>query len=119
MRVCSGSPQYNLFHNPKIRNLYLWNNFQTKASCNFTSTFMLGMLKIYFCDCISPAVSGTVRAVVSENSDDSNHAFGMSLMSTAITSGFIFGPAVAGTTSDPIRQYNLTINSEFTSTRER
>ena len=74
--------------------------------------------KLYFSVCISPAVSGTVRAVVSENSDDSNHAFGMSLMSTAITSGFIFGPAVAGTTSDPIRQYNLTINSEFTSTRE-
>ena len=74
--------------------------------------------KLYFSVCISPAVSGTVRAVVSENSDDSNHAFGMSLMSTAITSGFIFGPAVAGTTSDPIRQYNLTINSEFTSTRD-
>ena len=87
---------------------------------HFSSFVMLeNILKLYFddCTCISPAVSGTVRAVVSENSDDSNHAFGMSLMSCALTSGFIFGPAVAGTMSDPIRQYNLTINSEFTNAR--
>ena len=56
------------------------------------------------------AVNAILKVVVSETSDDSNHAFGMSLLSCAVTIGFIFGPAVSGALSDPIGQYNLTIS---------
>ena len=55
---------------------------------------------------------GTVKAVISEVSDDTNQAFGMSLVSSAMGLGFIIGPAVSGAIADPIGQYNLTIHSE-------
>ena len=55
---------------------------------------------------------GTVKAVVSEASDDSNQAFGISLISCAWGLGLIIGPAVSGAIADPIGQYNLNISSE-------
>ena len=55
------------------------------------------------------AVNSTLRAVTSETSDNSNHAFGMSVLGCAMSTGFIIGPAVAGVSADPIGQYNLTI----------
>ena len=55
---------------------------------------------------------GNVKAVVSEVSDDSNQAFGLSLVGASWGLGIIIGPAVSGVVSDPIGQYNLTIDSK-------
>ena len=51
----------------------------------------------------------TVKAVISESSDDSNQALGMTVITSAYGTGLILGPAVAGAIADPIGQYNLTI----------
>ena len=47
----------------------------------------------------------TVKAVLSESSDDSNQALGMTIITSAYGTGLILGPAVAGA----IAEYNLTI----------
>ena len=52
--------------------------------------------------------TATVKAVISESSDDSNQGFGVSLLATAITLGYIIGPAVSGVVADPIQEYNIT-----------
>ncbi len=61
---------------------------------------------------ISGAV-GTCKAVISEASDDSNQSLGVALLGTSFGLGIILGPAVSGFISDPIGQYNLTIDSEY------
>ena len=53
------------------------------------------------------------KAVISEVSDDSNQAIGITLVGTAFGTGYILGPAVAGAIADPVGQYNLTITSEL------
>ena len=50
---------------------------------------------------------------MSEVSDDSNQAFGLSLVGASWGLGIIIGPAVSGVISDPIGQYNITIESEL------
>ncbi len=50
---------------------------------------------------------------MSEVSDDSNQAFGIALVGTAVSTGFILGPALSSVIADPIGQYNLNITSEF------
>ena len=50
----------------------------------------------------------TIKAVVSESSDDSNQAFGLSVLATAMTLGYVVGPAVSGLIADPITEYNIT-----------
>ena len=62
---------------------------------------------------ISTGVVGTVKAVISEASDDTNQAFGISLISCAWGLGLIIGPAVSGAIADPIGQYNLNISSKL------
>ena len=52
--------------------------------------------------------TATVKAVVSESSDDSNQAFGVSILTTALTLGYIIGPAVSGVIADPVQEYNIT-----------
>ena len=54
----------------------------------------------------------TIKAVISEISDDGNQALGISMLGTAFGTGYILGPAVAGAIADPVGQYNLTITSE-------
>ncbi len=51
--------------------------------------------------------------MISEVSDDSNQALGISVMGAAWGAGFIIAPAVGGAIADPIGQYNLTITSEL------
>ena len=58
------------------------------------------------------------KAVVSEMSDDSNQAFGITMVGTAWGSGYIIGPAISGAIADPITQYNLTITSELSWTKQ-
>ena len=50
---------------------------------------------------------------MSEVSDDSNHAIGISTVGASVGFGFIIGPAVAGAIADPLVQYNLTVTSEI------
>ena len=59
---------------------------------------------------MSTAIDAILLAVLSESSDNSNHAFGMSVITCAMSTGYVFGPAVSGALSDPIGQYNLTIS---------
>lgn len=59
-----------------------------------------------------PGVVGTAKAVISEISDDSTQALGVSIISTSWGLGFVIGPAISGAISDPIGQYNLNITSE-------
>ena len=56
---------------------------------------------------------GTTKAVLSESSDDSNQALSMVILTSALGTGLILGPAVSGAISDPIGQYNLTITSRL------
>ena len=69
------------------------------------------------CQCSSlfffPGVVATGKAVISEVSDDSNQAFGLSLLGVAFGTAYILGPAVAGVIADPIGQYNLTITGKL------
>ena len=51
--------------------------------------------------------------MVSEVSDDSTQAFGVTMLGTSWLLGLILGPAVSGAISDPIGQYNLTIEREL------
>jgi len=53
----------------------------------------------------------SVKAMVSEVSDDRFQAVGLSLIGGAWSLGFVIGPAVSGVFADPIGQYNLTISS--------
>ena len=53
------------------------------------------------------------KAIVSEVSDNSNQAFGVALLGTAWGLALVIGPAVSAAISDPIGQYNLTVESEF------
>ena len=63
--------------------------------------------------CISfVGVVGTAKAVISEISDDSTQALGVSIISTSWGLGFVIGPAVSGAISDPIGQYHLNITSK-------
>ena len=48
---------------------------------------------------------GTTKAVLSESSDDSNQALSMAILTSALGTGLILGPAVSGAISDPIGQY--------------
>ncbi|XP_064400477.1 uncharacterized protein LOC135346696 [Halichondria panicea] len=54
---------------------------------------------------------GAIKAVVSEVSDDSTQAFGVTILGASWGLGIILGPAVSGSISDPIGQYNLTIDN--------
>ena len=56
---------------------------------------------------------GTVKAIISEVSNDSNQSLGMALIGAAWSLGFVIGPAIAGATADPIGQYNLTISGAY------
>lgn len=56
---------------------------------------------------------GTVKAVVSETSSNTNHALGMSVLTAATSLSYILGTAVPGLLADPIGQYNLSINGNF------
>ena len=58
-------------------------------------------------------VVGTVKAIISESSNDSNQSLGMALIGAAWSLGFVIGPAIAGATADPIGQYNLTISGAY------
>ena len=59
---------------------------------------------VYMCTgCIT-----TVKAAVSESSDDNNQAFGISILTTAMTLGYVIGPAVSGVIADPVQEYNIT-----------
>lgn len=50
---------------------------------------------------------------MSEVSDDSNHAIGISTIGVAVGFGFVIGPAVSGAIANPVAQYNLTVTSEM------
>ncbi|XP_064400483.1 uncharacterized protein LOC135346700 isoform X4 [Halichondria panicea] len=52
------------------------------------------------------------KAIVSEVSDDSNQSFGVALLGTAWGLALVVGPAVSAAISDPIGQYNVTVESE-------
>ena len=58
-------------------------------------------------------IVGTMKAVISEASDDRTQAFGITILTGAWGLGFILGPAISGAIADPIGQYNLTISSEL------
>ena len=60
----------------------------------------------------SPGTLTSVKAMVSEISDDRFQAFGLSVIGAAWSLGYIIGPAVSGAIADPIGQYNLTISSK-------
>ena len=56
-------------------------------------------------------IVGTSKAVLSESSDDSSHAVSMAIITSALSTGVVLGPAVASVMADPVGQYNLTISS--------
>ena len=68
---------------------------------------------IEFSLCYYVGAPGVCKAVVSEVSDNSNQAFGVAMLGTSWGLGVILGPAVSGAISDPIGQYNLTIEREM------
>ncbi len=63
--------------------------------------------------CFFTGVVGTVKAVISEVSDDSTQAFGVTVLGVSWSLGIILGPAISGAISDPIGQYNVTFDSKF------
>ena len=54
-------------------------------------------------------IVSTVKAVLSESSNNGNQALGMTIITSAYGTGLVLGPAVASAIADPIGQYNLTI----------
>lgn len=54
---------------------------------------------------------GALKAIISESSNNSNQAIGVSILSVGWGLGVLIGPAISGAVSDPIGQYNLTIES--------
>lgn len=71
---------------------------------------------MYLVHICSAGTVSTSKAVLSEVSDDSNQAFGLTILGTAWGIGYIIGPAISGVLADPIGQYNLTITSTFSRT---
>lgn len=63
---------------------------------------------------MSPGVISSCKAVISEVSDDSNQALGITIVGAAWGIGYIVGPAVSGAIADPLTQYQLNITSEST-----
>lgn len=61
---------------------------------------------------ITLGAMGIIKAVISEVSNDSNQAFGIAVLGLAYGSGLISGQVVSSVMSDPIGQYNLTIDSK-------
>ena len=53
------------------------------------------------------------KAAISEVSDDSNQALGITIVGAAWGMGYIVGPAVSGALADPIGQYHLNITSKL------
>ena len=58
-----------------------------------------------------PGLISACKAVISEASDDSNQALGMTVVGAAWGIGYIVGPAMSGALADPIGQYNITSKS--------
>ena len=58
-----------------------------------------------------PGLISACKAVISEASDDSNQAIGMTVVGAAWGIGYIVGPAMSGALADPIGQYNITSKS--------
>ena len=58
-----------------------------------------------------PGLISACKAVISEASDDSNQAMGMTIVGAAWGIGYIVGPAMSGALADPIGQYNITSKS--------
>ena len=56
---------------------------------------------------------GTIKASLSESSNNSNQAIGIAILISAFGTGLVIGPSLSGAIADPIGQYNLTINSEL------
>ena len=59
-----------------------------------------------------PGVLTSCKAVISEVSDDSNQALGMTIVGAAWGIGYIVGPAVSGAIADPVGQYHLNTTSK-------
>ena len=64
---------------------------------------------------IGAGIVTSSKAMIAESSDDSNQAFGLSIIGSAWGVGLILGPALSGATADPIGQYDLNITSEYNS----
>ena len=62
--------------------------------------------------CVVSGMISSCKAAISEVSDDSNQALGITIVGAAWGIGYIVGPAVSGAIADPIGQYNLTITSK-------
>ena len=60
---------------------------------------------------INVGILVTVRAVISESSNDANQAFGFSIITFSWLLAVVVSSAVSGVTADPIGQYNLTLPS--------
>ena len=58
-------------------------------------------------------IVGTIKASLSESSDNNNQAIGMAVITSAFGTGLVIGPSLSGAIADPIGQYNLTISSKF------
>ena len=82
----------------------LFNGEKHTLTCNM-------LAKLVSCSILG--VVGTVKAIVSESSNNRTQALGMTLIMCSFSLGLIIGPAVSGALADPIGQYNLTISSEY------
>ena len=58
-------------------------------------------------------IVGTLKASLSESSDNTNQAFGMAVLTSAFGTGLVIGPALSGAIADPVGQYNLNITSKL------
>ena len=58
-------------------------------------------------------IVGTLKASLSESSDNTNQAFGMAVLTSAFGTGLVLGPALSGAIADPVGQYNLNITSKL------
>ena len=56
---------------------------------------------------------GTIKASLSESSNNSNQVIGIAILTSAFGTGLVIGPSLSGAIADPIGQYNLIINSEL------
>ena len=71
---------------------------------------MFSALKVYkliyrFLVGMFNGIIGTAKAILGDVSDDTNQAFGLSLLSVGWGSGLLLGPAIGGYLSEPCNKY--------------
>ena len=94
----------------KARPLLQFQTSQTQAK-EFLEHLLCTQVRVYIQYILSTGLITACKAVISEASDDTNQALGMTIVGAAWGIGYIVGPAMSGALADPIGQYNITSKS--------